>query len=91
MWPAAVEAVLGRHPGIAEAMVVGRPDPEWGHVVTAVVVPADAVQPPRLEELREYVRAELPPYCAPKVLDVVAELPRTTTGKVKRPAQLKPE
>ena len=41
VWPIPVERVLGRLPGIAEVAVVGRPDPEWGQRVVAVVVPVD--------------------------------------------------
>jgi o-succinylbenzoate---CoA ligase len=86
VWPVVVEAALSGHPAVAEVMVVGRPDPEWGNVVAAVVVPSDPAAPPRLDELRAQVRATLPAYCAPKRLDVVTALPRTTTGKVKRRA-----
>ncbi|MDH3708158.1 MAG: AMP-binding protein, partial [Acidimicrobiia bacterium] len=51
VWPVAVERVLLTHPGVAEALVEGRPDPAWGAVVTAVIVGAgDAI--PSLDELR---------------------------------------
>jgi O-succinylbenzoic acid--CoA ligase len=85
VWPAAVEAVLARHPAVGEVLVVGRPDPEWGHVVTAVVVPAEPSAPPGLAELRDHAKAELPPYGAPRRLELVAALPRTASGKPKRP------
>lgn len=84
VWPAAVEPVLATHPAVAEVAVVGRPDPEWGAAVTAVVVPADAAHPPSLAELRDHVRAQLPAHCAPRHLELVAALPRTTLGKVRR-------
>ena len=84
VWPAAVEAVLARHPAVSEAAVVGRPDPEWGQRVVAVVVPVDRLAPPRLEQLRDWVKAELPAYAAPTVVEVVPSLPRTATGKVRR-------
>jgi O-succinylbenzoic acid--CoA ligase len=84
VWPAAVEAVLARHPAVGEALVVGRPDPEWGHAVTAVVVPADPAAAPTLAELRDHVRAALPVFCAPKALELVEALPRTAAGKVRR-------
>ncbi len=48
VWPAAVEAVLRRHPGVAEVAVAGRPDPEWGERVVAWVVPVDAGGAPDL-------------------------------------------
>ena len=43
-----VAAVLGTCPGVREAVVVGLPDPEWGELVTAIVVPADPADPPTL-------------------------------------------
>jgi O-succinylbenzoic acid--CoA ligase len=84
VWPAAVERVLARHPAVAEVAVVGRPDPEWGQVVVALVVAADPADPPSLLDLRDAVRAELPAYAAPRQLDLVPGLPRTTSGKVAR-------
>jgi O-succinylbenzoic acid--CoA ligase len=84
VWPVAVEAVLARQPGVAEVAVVGRPDPEWGQRVVAFVVPADPAAPPTLDALRAAVRDELAPWAAPKELDIVAALPRTAIGKVRR-------
>ena len=84
VWPAAVEPVLARHPAVAEVAVVGRPDPEWGQRVVAVVVPTDPDRPPSLEQLRDWVKAQLPAHAAPTVLDLVDELPRTASGKVRR-------
>jgi O-succinylbenzoic acid--CoA ligase len=82
VWPDPVERVLARLPSVAEVAVAGRPDPEWGHRVVAWVVPV--AEPPTLDELRDAVKAELPAYAAPKELVVVAELPRTALGKVRR-------
>ena len=75
VWPAAVEPVLGRHPAVAEVAVVGRPDPEWGQRVVAVVVPADPSAPPTLDGLRDWVKLDLPAYAAPTALELVAALP----------------
>lgn len=86
VWPAPVEKVLHELPGIAEVAVVGRDDPEWGQVVTAVVVPADPATPPSLEVLRDAVKATLPAWCAPRALELVDALPRTLLGKVQRRA-----
>jgi O-succinylbenzoic acid--CoA ligase len=84
VWPVAVEAVLGRHPGIAEVAVSSRPDPEWGERLVACVVPATASAPPALGELRDLVRDQLAPWAAPKELVVVPRLPRTAIGKLRR-------
>ncbi|MFL6054783.1 MAG: AMP-binding protein [Actinoallomurus sp.] len=74
-----VAAVLARHRGVRDVAVVGRGDPEWGERVTAVVVPGD--DPPDLEEVRAWVRAELPAYAAPRQLELVRELPLLPSGK----------
>ncbi|WP_419933423.1 AMP-binding protein [Candidatus Poriferisodalis sp.] len=84
VWPVAVERILTALPGIADVAVVGRPDPEWGHAVTAVVVPTDAARPPELESLRDAVKTHLPAYCAPRALELVKELPQTPLGKTQR-------
>ena len=84
VWPVAVERVLAELPAISEVAVVGRPDPEWGQAVTAVIVPADQAQPPELDALREAVKAHLPAYCAPHAVELVGELPRTPLGKAQR-------
>ena len=86
VWPLPVESILARHDAIADVAVVGRSDPEWGQVVTAVVVVADGRELPAIDELRELVRAELPAYCAPRRLEAVAALPRTALGKIRRSA-----
>ncbi len=83
VWPAAVEAVLGELPGVAEVAVGGLPDPEWGERVVAYVVPA-ASGAPRLDDLRAAVRDRLGPWAAPKQLALVEALPRTPLGKVRR-------
>jgi O-succinylbenzoic acid--CoA ligase len=79
--PAEVAAVLAEHPAVAEVAVAGRPDPEWGEVVAAVVVPAPGTAPPTLAELRAFASARLAAYKAPRHLVVVDDLPRGPTGK----------
>jgi o-succinylbenzoate---CoA ligase len=84
VWPTIVEATLSTHPAVAEVAVVGRPDRDWGHRVTALVLPLDPGSPPSLDELREHVKATLPAYCAPREIEIVANIPRTALGKVRR-------
>jgi len=83
VWPHRIERVLETHPTIAEAAVIGRPDPEWGHRVVAVIV-ASGDSTPSLNELREHVRKDLPVWNAPKELVVVDQLPKTALGKIRR-------
>jgi O-succinylbenzoic acid--CoA ligase len=81
---AEVEAVLGSCCGVREAAVIGRPDEEWGELVTAVVVPADASAPPSLADVRAHVRERLPACAAPAALLLVPEIPLLPSGKPDR-------
>lgn len=80
--PGEVEAELSALPGIAQVCVVGTADPEWGQLVTAVVVP-DGGACPGLESLRQAVGSG--PH-APRALVTAAELPLRDSGKVDRRA-----
>lgn len=84
VWPHLVEKALETHPAIRDVAVVGRPDPEWGQRVTAVVVPVDGGAPPPLESLRDLVKAQLPAWYAPKALEVTDRIARTAIGKIQR-------
>jgi O-succinylbenzoic acid--CoA ligase len=86
MWPARAEAILAKLESVAELAIVGRPDPEWGHRVEAVVVPTDPTAPPTLAELQEAVTGTLPVWYRPRDLELRDELPKTSLGKVKRDA-----
>lgn len=84
VWPDPVERLLRNVPGVTAVAVVGRPDPEWGQAVTAVVVPTDPNHPPTLDALRAAIADELPAWCAPKALEFRDALPTTALGKVRR-------
>ncbi len=84
VWPAPVEAILRRHPAVAEVAVAGRPDPEWGQRVVAFVVAERGRPAPSLQDLRAMVGDQLAPYAAPRELHVVDRLPTTALGKVQR-------
>jgi len=84
VWPTAVEARLLEHPGVSDVAAIGVPDPEWGQRVVALLVATDPANPPTLAELRDHVKATLPPAAAPKELRLVSALPRTALGKLRR-------
>lgn len=87
VWPEPIEALLATRADVTEAAVIGRPDPDWGHRVVAIVVPADRSQPPTLDELKGHVTDRLPSWCAPKELVLRTDpLPRTALGKLRRRA-----
>jgi o-succinylbenzoate---CoA ligase len=78
--PAEVEAVLSVHPLVSDVAVAGVPDEEWGQRVTAFVVP-QAAGAPTLGELRDLAKTRLPAYAAPRAIVLVAQIPRTASGK----------
>ena len=82
VWPEAVEAALADHSGVADVMVRGVDDPEWGQVVEALIVPVG--DPPTLDSIRAHVKAHHPAFMAPRRLAVVESLPRTSLGKLRR-------
>jgi O-succinylbenzoic acid--CoA ligase len=83
--PAAVEAALRAHADVADAVVFGRPDEEWGQRVVAVVVPAPGAVP-TLDVLRPWVTGRLGGPAAPRELHTIAVVPTLHTGKPDRRA-----
>ncbi|KQS58943.1 AMP-dependent synthetase [Geodermatophilus sp. Leaf369] len=83
--PQAVEAALRAHPDVADAVVSGVPDAEWGHRVVAAVVPAPGAAP-TLETLRPWVAARLGAAAAPRQLHLLDAVPVLHTGKPDRRA-----
>ena len=79
--PALVEGTLSAHPAVADAGVVGLPDPDWGEAVTAFVVLREPMDP---EDLRAWCRERLAPHEVPKRVVPVEELPRNAAGKLMR-------
>lgn len=86
VWPEQVEAALRDHPGVREIAAAGRDDPVWGQHVAVWVVPADPDDPPTLADLRAFATQALPSFGAPKELTLVGQLPRTSSGKLRRHA-----
>lgn len=83
VYPAEVEAVLAEHPAVREAMVFGVPDEEWGEQVHAAVV-AEPEMPLDPDLLRDWARERLAGFKCPRKIEIVEELPRTPTGKLRR-------
>ena len=88
--PFEVESALVAHPGVAEAAAVSAPDEERGAIVKAVVVLREGYEasPELAKELQEHVKRETAPYKYPRIVEFAQELPKTTSGKIRR-AQLR--
>jgi acyl-coenzyme A synthetase/AMP-(fatty) acid ligase len=85
--PFEVESALLSHPAVAEAAAVADPDPERGAVVRAIVVPRDREPNEELaRELQEHCKRETAPYKFPRIVEFADELPKTTSGKIRRAA-----
>ena len=84
--PSEIENCLVKHPAVANAAVVPKPDAERGSIVKAYVVLAAgfAGTAQLIDELQQHVRGKLAPYEYPKEIEFIEALPMTTTGKVQR-------
>ena len=82
--PRQVEEALTRLDNVAEAVVVGSPDPEWGQLVSAAIVVAEGSSPPTLAEIRDHLRGILPDQALPRRLATLTELPERGPGKPDR-------
>ena len=86
--PFEVESALVSHPSVAEAAVVGAPDDERGSIVRAVVVLRDGEAPSdRLARaLQDHVKQQTAPYKYPRIVEFASDLPKTSSGKIRRAA-----
>jgi long-chain acyl-CoA synthetase len=83
VWPREVEEVLYEHPAVREAAVVGVPDAYRGETIKAVISlkPGATVTP---DEIRAFARERMAAYKYPRVVEIMDDLPKTTSGKIMR-------
>ena len=81
------------HPAVLECAVTGAPDPVRGTVVKATIVLMKGYTPtPELtKELQDYVKHQTAPYKYPRIVEYVAELPKTISGKIRRVELRRPD
>ncbi len=85
--PFEVEDALTKHPAVQECAVVGSPDEVRGTIVKAFVVLLDSSNegsPELVKELQNHVKTITAPYKYPREIEFVKELPKTTSGKIRR-------
>jgi acetyl-CoA synthetase len=84
--PAEIESCLVKHPAVANAAVIGKPDATRGAIVKAFIVlqPGHSPSEALVEQIQAHVRGRLAPYEYPREVEFIDALPMTTTGKVQR-------
>ena len=84
--PFEVESALVEHAAVAEAAVVGKPDPERGQIVKAFVIltPGHAGSDDLVRELQDHCKRVTAPFKYPREIEFVADLPKTISGKIRR-------
>lgn len=83
VYPAEIENVLERHPGVAEAVIVGAPDERWGESVHAFVVPV-AGEEPTPRDLHRFLVDHLAAFKLPAAYEFIDHVPRNPSGKILR-------
>ena len=84
--PLEVENALLEHDSVLECAVVGAPDPERGEIVKAFIVLRDGYggSDQLVGELQDHVKAVTAPYKYPRAIEILEDLPKTITGKIRR-------
>ena len=81
IYPAEIEGILHEYPGVAEAAVIGVPDPVYGEAVVAFIVPMPSKSPDS-DDLIEHVKHNTAPFKAPEKVIVTDSLPKSAVGKI---------
>ena len=84
LYPAEAEQLLIDHPDVADVACVGVPNADMGELLIALVMPTDELAPPDPAELSAWLRERLSHYKCPREYHVVADLQRTTMGKINK-------
>ncbi|MEG2687810.1 MAG: AMP-binding protein [Clostridia bacterium] len=84
--PFEIESVLMEHPSVLECAITGVPDPLRGQIVKATIVLAKGYTPSEelKHDLQDYVKRVTAPYKYPRIIEFVQEMPKTTSGKIRR-------
>jgi len=84
--PFEIESVLANHPAVKESAVTGVPDDVRGQLVKATIVLKDGCEPSDKlkKEIQDFVKKETAPYKYPRIVEFVAALPKTLSGKIRR-------
>lgn len=88
VFPAEVECALAEHDGIADVVVIGLADSEWGRRVHAVIQLTDGATPLTEQDVIDHAKARLAAYKVPKTVEIVDQIPRTAATKVNRCAMV---
>jgi long-chain acyl-CoA synthetase len=83
VWPREVEEVLYLHPAVREAAVIGIADPYRGETIKAVISLKPG-QHATVNEIKAFARERMAAYKYPRVVEIVEDLPKTTSGKIMR-------
>ena len=86
VFPAEVEAALIDHPAVADVVVIGLRDPEWGQRVHAIIEPKEGVEAPSFDDVVAFAKSRLAAYKVPKSVEIVDMIPRSAATKVNRGA-----
>lgn len=84
VYPKEVELLLDEVAGIKETAVIGLAHNDFGEAVTAIIVPDDMNNPPKIDKLKRLLKEQLANYKTPKKILFIEQLPRNTMGKVQK-------